>query len=196
MSISITLTDNGLQDTLSKKFLKQYPYAASRALNKVAFEARKDLVTHIKSDLHNTTNFLVSSMQVDKATKSNLKAEVGWLDRVKFGERLVEGGTRTPVSSSNIAIPVNAGRGKSGKVTKSQRPANIGKRKDVFFKEINGVKGLWQKLKGGGIKLLYDYEKSTDYDKAPYLDFDQIVMDSAAQHDFEQIMMDELLKAI
>lgn len=196
MSIHIELHDNDLEKKLSSQFLKQYPYAVSRALNKIAFAARSDVITHIQSDLHNTTNFLKNSTQVEMARKSNLQAEIGLLERVKFGERLVEGGTRTPVSSSNIAVPINAGRTKGGKISKSNKPAALVMKKGYFYKEINGTKGIWKKLKGGGIQLVYDFEKSTSYDEAPYLDFFNIVEDSASKHDFEQIMMDALLQAI
>lgn len=194
--IQIQLTDNGLQDTLSSKFLKEYPFAVSRALNKIAFAARNDVITHIQSDLHNTTNFLKNSTQVEMARKSNLQAEIGLLERVKFAERLVEGGTRTPVSSNNIAIPINAGRTKGGKISKANKPAALSLKKGYFYKEINGTKGIWKKLKSGGIQLVYDFEKSTSYDEPPYLDFFNIVENSASKHDFEQIMMDALLQAI
>jgi|LakMenEpi03Aug12_release.lakeMendotaPanAssembly.Ray.scaffolds.fasta_scaffold55111_3 hypothetical protein len=196
MTIQIELHDNDLESKLSKQFLKQYPFAASRALTKVAFAARADVISHIQSDLHNTTNFLKNSTQVEMAKKSNLQSEIGLLERVKFGERLVEGGTRTPITASNIAVPINAGRGKTGRVTKANKPAALLNKKGYFFKEINGVKGIWKKLKGGGIQLMYDFEKSTEYDEAPYLDFFRIVEDSASRHDFEQMMQDALLQAI
>jgi len=195
MSIKIELTDNGLQNLLSKEFLKQYPFAASRALNKVTFAARMAVQQKIQTDLNNTTNFLKNSTQVEPARKSNLQAEIGLLERVKFGERLVEGGVRKPISSNNIAVPINAARGKSGRITKSQKPSALSLKRGYFYKEINGTKGIWKKLKGGEIQLVYDFEKTTSYDEAPYLDFFNIIISTVQSVDFESMMMAELLKA-
>lgn len=79
----IKVTFEGLQET--KRFLdmanKQARYAASRALNAVAFDAMREGRRHIEAGLDRPTSWTVKSWYVrKKATRANLVAAVGWSD--------------------------------------------------------------------------------------------------------------------
>lgn len=60
---------------------KQVAYAASRALNTLAFKAMKEGQDHIRQRINQPTNFTVKSWYVRrKATKQKMEAVVGWSD--------------------------------------------------------------------------------------------------------------------
>lgn len=70
---------------------KQVAYAASRALNTLAFKAMREGQAHIRANLDRPTNFAVKAWYVRrKATKAALEAVVGWSDFVS-SKRIQEG---------------------------------------------------------------------------------------------------------
>jgi len=194
-TFNITFNDNGLTRNLSSEFQRALPKATASVLNKITFESMHDVKSYIAGNLHTTRPFLKNSTQVEPARSSQLTASVGLLDRVTFGERLVVGGTRTPLSHNYIAVPVEARRGASGGITKAQRPSVILAKKGYFVKEVNGVKGIWF-AKNGAIKLVFILKPQTDYTKAPYLPWETLVEQSAAQHDYEPLLIAAILKAL
>jgi hypothetical protein len=145
--------------------------AIKSALNSVAFECMDKLKQRVKSDLNNTTNFLERSIAYDKANDSKLESEAGFLERVWFAETLIEGGERHPLDKY-IAVPIAAKS--NGKVSKSMRPSKLLTRKNVFFMEHNGTKGIWKIIKGVP-RLMYTLVPVTDYNEAPYIDFEGVV---------------------
>ena len=147
-----------------KKREKQIAYGTSVALNKAAFAARSAGIAHLKQKLTLRNGFLPSSMVVVKASKASLQATVGLLKRAEFAERLEEGGTRRPRSARNLAIPQQAQPNKNRAVPKRLRPSALKGRKDIFYKEINGIKGIWQLFPGKRIRLLYNLEPSAHYE--------------------------------
>lgn len=71
---------------------KQIPFATSRALNTVAFNAMRAGRDYLQAKLDKPTTFTVKSWYVRrKATKDNLVAVVGWSDYVSQ-KRIGEGG--------------------------------------------------------------------------------------------------------
>jgi len=197
MSVQITLHDNDLKKTLSSELLKQYPYAVSKSLNRVAIHAQNDLRQHEATDLTTTNKWLERNTRVDFAKKQNLQAEVGLLDRVYFAERLVQGGDKTPTTTEYLWVPVGVPTNARGAIRKSLKPKALINNPKYFIKEINGTMGAWKKDKrNNSISLAYVLKQVNHYNDAPYLDVENIIENSAKQHNFEEIMQQELLKAL
>ena len=74
---------DGIKATIAKLSgqQKQVAFAASRALNNLAFQAMREGRSHIQANLDKPTAYTVTSWRVRrKATKANLEAVVGWSD--------------------------------------------------------------------------------------------------------------------
>lgn len=197
--MDIQFNDNGLEQTLSRRFKEKYPRAVASALNKAAKNAREALVREEKSELHIVKNFLPNSTQYEAARSAHnpIQAVVGILDRVNFAERLVDGGTRTPERSRYIAVPFKIRRGRSGSITRAMKPSAVlnNTRLNAFVKEINGTLGIWGVWEGQ-LSLLYILKPATEYNEAPYIDFEEVVFESAKRNDFEEDCMKAILKAL
>jgi hypothetical protein len=79
----LKITIDGIDRTLSRleSVQKQVPFAASRAINSVAFDVMRKGRAHITANLDRPTRWTVSSWYVRrKATKRDLIAAVGWSD--------------------------------------------------------------------------------------------------------------------
>ena len=107
--------------SLYSDMARQVPFAAAGALNDVAFDARRALQHDVlPKRLEIKNKHSIASIRVDKASKTNLVAEVG--STAWYLERLVEGGTTTAKTGYNhegksyLLIP--AKRTRSGKVSK------------------------------------------------------------------------------
>lgn len=193
--MDMRLDDNGLSKFLNKDLKKQLPYAQSLAINSMVFDSMSFLRTEVEKQLNTTRTFLKSSIQVEKATKKKLSGEVGFLDRVKFAETLIDGGTRTPNSSKYLAIPIGAKRNKKGGITKGQRPAAILKNKAYFFKEVKGTKFIFKRV-GKRIKAMYVLKKRASYKKEPYFTFETSIETFLSSNDnYEKRLLKALDKA-
>lgn len=73
----------------------QVPFAMSRALNDVAFEARRDMQGYLRRVLDAPVPFTLNGVLYAKATKKDLRAYVYLRDEVaRYMEHQIEGGTR------------------------------------------------------------------------------------------------------
>jgi hypothetical protein len=121
----------------------QIPYAASRALNDIAFEVRNEIVrkTYPRSFNVKNTRFPGVLFRVEKSTKRNLKATI--FDRIaregksnsEYLARQESGGIKTSRSSSNVAIPsrfLMPKRNSQGRVPNNLRPRNLLNDKNAF----------------------------------------------------------------
>lgn len=184
---TILLDDHGLINKLNN--LQQFaPKALSDALNTVAFKARTDLVAEERSRLKLTREFIPRSTQVEMSRHSTLQAEVGVTSRVYFAPLLDSGGARLPIKAKNVAVPV------AGK--RIGRPRTLlNNTKKYFYRNINGVKGIWRNNKKG-ISLVFNLESSTHYNKPPYVDFDGTVYKSAVRQRFDEVLAQAFLRAM
>lgn len=150
---------------LIKKCEKQTAYALARTFTGAAFEARKAVQANLPKWLILRNRFLEQSVIVEKADKQNVTAYVGFHKRANFAKMLEEGGTRKPRHGSNIAIPQGVRASENQKVPKKLRPSALRGRKNVFRKTINGIDGIWQLQKDRTIKLLYNLDPTTQYER-------------------------------
>jgi hypothetical protein len=137
----------------------QIPFAASRALNDIAFEVRNEIVkkTYPRSFNVKNARFPGVLMRVDKSTKTNLKATI--YDRIAregksssiYLARQEKGGMKTSRSSQNVAIPsrfLMPKRNSEGRVPNNLRPRNLLSQKNAF--KTTNKKGTTMIMKRDG----------------------------------------------
>lgn len=124
-----------------KKEVKQAKYAASVALNNVAFKARENLIKEYNKSFVVRNSNLPRAVSVKKATKENLKAEVSFPKDWMYINTV--GGKKNPERAKVLMIPLKNGdlkdyRTQSGKIKQSKRPASLLKYADAHPKKTKG----------------------------------------------------------
>lgn len=158
--LDIEIDDKSIKRTarwLDSVGKKQLPFATALALTQTAKDVQKAELKH----LH--TRFTIRNkwpergpyaIKVQSATKKRLFSKVftnaDWMPVHEFG------GIKTP-EGNNLAIPTsNVKRGKTGKITKGQRPQNL--KRSFILTQSNGQKGIWKRTgrgKRSEIKPMY-----------------------------------------
>ena len=144
MQMSVLADTKQLTKHLNKIQRKQIPFATSKALNDVAFDARSFIQKSLPRQLDRPTKGIISSVQVEKSKKKNLVARVGFaglgFKTTKWSEspaeimrRHIKGGTRSPKQLPHLRIPSDT-KGGGLKLNK--------------FGNIAGKKGKLQKMLG------------------------------------------------
>ena len=203
MQISVKSDIKKLSKGLSTIQRKQIPFATSKALNATAFDAQKSVKTALDLQLDKPTAYTKRGVQVEKSTKKNLVAKVGFRSR-KFGKgqgaipqadymaRQIKGGTRVP---RGVAIPVpvpsNMKPNKFGNIPRGKIDRLLAD-KDKYFSGVpKGTKdgaGIWQRMpanskrkkKGGKIRMVIAYEPKAVYQ--PRFRFKSVVEKSVKQN--------------
>ena len=91
-------------------------------------------------------------------------------------------------------MPIGAKSG--GRVSRGMRPSVILSRPGYFIFDNDGKPVIAKRMRDDSIKVMYALKRKTEYDEAPYLDFDAVVERSASQHDFEEILVSALERAM
>jgi hypothetical protein len=120
-----------LAKTLEKelqKDIKQTKFAASKALNNVAFKARTNLITSYQHNFVVRNTNLPKATAVKKATKENLVAEIEFPKDWMYINTV--GGDKKSEKSKVLMVPIKGGdlkdfRTSSGKIKQGQRPASL-----------------------------------------------------------------------
>ena len=158
--LSLEIDDKSIKRTmrwLDAVGKKQLPFATALALTKTAKDVQKAELKH----LHN--RFTIRNkwpergpyaVKITPATKKKLFATI--FTRADWMPIHETGGVKTP-DGKHLAIPTsNIRRGKTGKITKGQRPRNL--KKSFVLETKGGQLGIWQR-KGKGkrseIKPMY-----------------------------------------
>ena len=168
MQIQLKADTKKLTKHLSFIQKQQVPFATSKALNDVAFDARTAIQTALPKKLDRPTKGLIKSVIVEKSKKKHLIARVGFAGK-GFGKslwtespavimaRLIAGGTRKPKGKPYLKIPSNTKGGgiklnKFGNISgkKTKLPTMLGN-KDKFFSGVpkgdygNNDAGIWER---------------------------------------------------
>jgi hypothetical protein len=111
-----------------KKEIKQVKFAASVALNNVAFKARSNLIDEYKKSFTVRNTNLPKAVTVKKATKEKLTAEVSFPKDWMYINTV--GGDKKSEKSKVLMVPIKGGdlkdyRTSSGKIKQGQRPAGL-----------------------------------------------------------------------
>lgn len=150
MRIDLDTTD--LVKGLNYLERKQFPFAASLALNETAGDMKQSIGVHLERNLDRPTPFTKNGMYIKRSNKSNLMAEVGFKDiQSKYLRWQQEGGSRQPDGRA-IVVPVANGfgfrRNKYGNMTRNA-VKNALRNKRVFSGQVKGVGGIWLRPKRG-----------------------------------------------
>lgn len=110
--------------------LKQIKYAASNALNKIAFVSQRKLKEEYTKNFKVRNKTLPRKIEVTKATKQNLEAKIALnAPNTGFMEIHTTGGISKPTKSKHLAVPGESiqekGRTGTGKMKQSLRPAQL-----------------------------------------------------------------------
>lgn len=111
-----------------KKELKQVKYAASVALNNVAFKARENLISEYNKSFVVRNSNLPRAVSVKKATKENLQADISFPKDWMYINTV--GGKKNPERAKVLMVPLKGGglkdyRTSSGKIKQSKKPASL-----------------------------------------------------------------------
>jgi len=159
---------------------KQIPYACMIGLNNTAFKVKDAEVVALEKHLDRPTPFTKRGYEVVKATKQRLVASVrARQTQAEYLKYAVSGGSRAPKKTA-IVIPVNQRLNQYGNMTKGAVRGLIGKTNTFSGKAGRSqVGGIWQRMKGKGLRLMVAYESSARYEKR--LPFEQVAKDEAAR---------------
>ena len=147
-----------------KNVEKQSKFALAKTLTGAAWDSRKAIQANLPKWVTLRTPFLSRSVYVNRATKTNLEARVGFGERASWAERLEKGGIRRPRVGRKLAIPQGVRANPNSRIPKRLRPSQLKNRTDVFVKTINGINGIWQILPNNRLKLLYNLEPTATYE--------------------------------
>ena len=152
---------------------KQIPFATSKAINAMAYQAQQALGKEIDDKIDRPTPFTRKSWLYKRSTKSKLEAVVYAKDIQSRYLRLQEdGGTRKP-NRRAIAVPVKQRRNKYGNIPRTaiSRMYNAGSRK--YFSGVpkggkQSTPGIYQRLGKDGraqIRLMIKWQPEAQYKK-------------------------------
>ena len=162
---SLTVDIDGALKRLTRVQKKQVPFATSVALNNTAKYVVEKEKQEAKKKLDEPTPFTLRGFRVRRSNKRNLEAAVYiapiqakyLLPHIKGGRQI----KKSQVTPKNLRLNKygNIPGLRTGKIKKLLQKPN------VFAAEIRGVKGIWQRDKKGGLKLLVASAERITYKK-------------------------------
>jgi hypothetical protein len=187
MQIDIRSDVKDLTKSLNRIQRKQIPFATSRAINTLAFDVRKTLQDGLDIHMDRPTPYTKRGVQVEKSTKKDLVAEVGFRSKTfgkgrgeatqaSYMKRQIEGGTRKARSKAiPVPVPKNLKTNKYGSIVRG-KVKRLLQDKDKYFsgvpKGIPDAPGIWQRMpanskrkknRGGKIRMVIAWEPKTQY---------------------------------
>ena len=169
MQISIESDVKKLTKSLNRIQRKQIPFATSRAINTLAFDVRKALQDGLDLHLDRPTPYTKRGVQVEKSTKKNLVAEVGFRSKTfgkgkgsttqaSYMKRQIEGGLRRP-NKRAIPVPIedNIRLNKYGSLTRNKVKNFLADKDKYFSGKLKGAKGkgtgegIWQRMPSNSV---------------------------------------------
>ena len=186
---------------------KQIPFATAKALTQTAFDVRRTLQNALPRRLDRPTKGIINSVQVDKATKYNVTARVGfaglgfgktaWKESpAKIMRRHIKGGTRYP-NKTAIAVPVKQRTNKYGNLPRNKISTLLANTTKYFSGTPKGMSnaGIYERQKKK-LKMLVAWEPKATYQGGRF-PFKGIVKLSVAKNyrkRFERSLQDALDK--
>ncbi|MBF0289862.1 MAG: hypothetical protein HQM14_18770 [SAR324 cluster bacterium] len=141
-----------------KRIEKQIPFATRNAINATAFDAQREAKEAMPKFFDRPTPFTVKGVQVNKATKQNLKAEVVIPANREYLGRQIKGGVLEPKKGKDLIFPGPAqSLNKYGNIPKN-RYKTLRSKSNVFVGQPKGQTnrgfGVYQRTGKGGSKGL------------------------------------------
>mgnify|MGYP003147309847 CR=1 FL=1 len=140
---------------------KQIPFATANAINNTLFGLRKEMKKQTVKKLNNPTPFTQNSFLIDKAKKTHIKGVLFIKEAAaKYLKFQIDGGVRS--SGKKFSIPTsNAKLNKFGNIIGKRN--GLIKKQSQFLQTIGGITGVWERQKGGGLKLIIALRNSVSY---------------------------------
>ena len=151
MPFSVKVETGAATRMLTELQRKQIPFAASRALNQVAFELQLHERLSIKQTFKTPRPFTQRSVLVTQARKTNLSATVFIRPEVARYLAPYEFGGVHVVPGKAQLVPINLRLDQYGQLTKATlaklNEASHEKDSGVFFGRVGKTVGYWMRLK-------------------------------------------------
>ena len=143
MTFRVRFDDKKFVRLLDRDLKRQAPFAMSRTLKAIAFDARAEAQRNIQSEFEGGRGkyFVKRSVFVNRSSKTNLRGETGLLERAGFFAVHETGGTRRP-KGRYLAVRKEARSGRPGRVL--QRPRVYQSCQGIFQRLRNTTRQLWQ----------------------------------------------------
>ena len=143
---------------------KELRFAQAKALTLTAKDLVEESGLQTERAFDRPVPFTKKSASLIWATGQNLKATV-FIKDIQAGYLALEetGGTRRP-KRRVLPVPAQTRLNSYGNMPRNHIRTLLA-RPNVFQGEINGKAGIWQRMKGGRVKLLVVYADQARYDK-------------------------------
>lgn len=163
MEISFAANFREVERDLSDFARKQLPFATSLALNDTAEAVERGARRDLETRLDKPTPFTLRGLLILRSSKARLWADVLIKDAQAAYLRWQETGGDRPPKAKAIPVPVHIGRDSFGNMARGAvKRAALGA--DVFSgRPGRAGPGLFQRLKGGGLRLLVAFEPVAKY---------------------------------
>ena len=160
--IGITANFDQVIKEISDVERRQVPFAIALTLNAVVDDVERNTLKSMTRRLDRPTPFTLRGMAKRKANKRRLEARLFFKDRqAGYLEKQETGGVRRPKGKA-LLVPAGQRLNKYGNLPKGAVKRLLA-RKDVFSGKVGGVGGIWQRKRGGRLKLLIAYEPKARY---------------------------------
>lgn len=141
---------------------RQLPFATALALTRTAEDVKTNTLKRMARVFDRPTPFTMRGVAVRRASKRRPAAAVFLKDRqADYLEHQETGGTRTP-SGRALVIPQAARVNRYGNLPRGA-VARAAARPDTFEGTVNGTPGIWQRKRGGKVRLLVSYADRARY---------------------------------
>lgn len=166
MQVSVASNIKQVKKQLTAIQKKQIPFAASLAINDVAFQGRKTEAMAMRRYVDRPTPFSQKGFKVTRANKSTMKGSIEVMpNRWKYIKHVVLGGAATRPGAGH-AIPINrALENKYGSLPRN-KARNLLRQKQHFAITKNGKDYIF-KRQGKSIQAQLHFERTTKH-KAKY----------------------------
>ena len=163
MEISFAANFREVERDLSDFARKQLPFATSLALNSTAEAVEREARRNLETRLEKPTPFTLRGLLILRSSKARLWADVLMKDAQAAYLKWQETGGDRPPKARAIPVPVHIVRNAFGNMARGAvKRAALGA--DVFSgRPGRAGPGLYQRLKGGGLRMLVAFEPVAKY---------------------------------
>lgn len=142
---------------------RQVPFVTARALTLTAREEAEAQKRDMPARLDRPTRFTQNAFTVVAANKKSLMA-VLVAKRIQAGYLAIQetGGTRRAKSGRALVVPAGVRLNRYGNIPRRYL-ARAKTRRRLFFANIRGTGGLWQRMASGRPKLLVSFQRRARY---------------------------------
>ncbi|MBW8640395.1 hypothetical protein K1W69_24600 [Hoeflea sp. WL0058] len=147
-----------------KSLQRQIAFVEASTATKTAGDCKRALERSIDREFDRPVKYTQNAIAIRPALKSRPVARVFVKDRqADYLIYQARGGVRTPKGKA-LVMPVNARLNRYGNLSRNYLKNQLAK-PNVFSGKVNGVAGVYQRMKSGRMKLLVAFESEARYRK-------------------------------